>query len=83
MVKALLSRLVGKRANRLFLLAGALLTISSLYQLVRTAMYVTGSVVVTAQVTDVRVMPFESTLQALEHGNITTGGSTSYQAIGH
>lgn len=83
MVKVLLSRLVGKRANRLFLLAGALLTISSLYQLVRTAMYVTNSVVVTAQVTDVRVMPFESTLQALEHGNIATGGSTSYQAIVH
>lgn len=83
MVKALLCRLVGKRANRLFLLVGALLTISSLYQVVRTAMYVTNSVVVTAQVTDVRVMPFESTLQALEHGNIATGGSTSYQAIVH
>ena len=83
MVKALLSRLVGNRANRLFLLAGALLTVSALYQLVRTATYVTDSVVVTAQVTDVRVMPFESTIQALEHGNIATGGSTSYQAIVH
>ena len=83
MVKELLSRLVGKRANRLFLLIGALLTISSLYQLVCTAMYVSNSVVVTAQVSDVRVMPFESTLQALQQGNIAMGGSTSYQAIVH
>lgn len=81
MVKALLTRLAGRRANRLFLLAGILLTLGSLYQLLRTAMYVNESVVVTATVTDVRQMPFESTAQALQHGNLALGGSTSYQAI--
>lgn len=81
MVKTLFKRLAGRRANRLFLLVGILLTLGALYQLLRTAMYVNESVVVTATVTDVRQMPFDSTSQALQHGNLALGGSTSYQAI--
>lgn len=81
MVKVLLKRLVGPRANRLFLVLGLLLTVFSLYKLVRTAMYVHESVVVTATVTDVLQKPFESTGEALSHGNLAMGGTTSYQAI--
>lgn len=81
MLKTLYKRLAGKRANRLFLLAGILLTGCSLYQLLRTAMYVHESVVVTATVTDVLQKPFETTADALSHGNLALGGSTSYQAI--
>lgn len=80
-MKALLSRLCGKRASRLFLLAGLLLLGTSLYQLLRTAMYVHESVIVTATVTDVRVQPFESTLQALRYGNAALGDTPSYQPI--
>ena len=58
-----------------------LLVSGALYQLLRTAMYVNESVVITARVTDVRQMPFESTAQALQHGNVALGGDTSYQAI--
>ncbi|MBR2145531.1 MAG: DUF3592 domain-containing protein [Akkermansia sp.] len=81
MVKSFVKRLVGPRANRLFLVLGILLTIFSLYKLLRTAMYVHESVVVTATVTDVLQKPFESTGEALSHGNLALGGSTSYQAI--
>lgn len=81
MVKSFIKRLVGPRANRLFLVLGILLTIFSLYKLLRTAMYVHESVVVTATVTDVLQKPFESTGEALSHGNLALGGSTSYQAI--
>ena len=81
MFKEYLNRLVGRRANRLFLIAGILLTALALYKLVRTAMYVHESVVVTATVTDVRQQPFESTLQALQNGNLVMGESTSYQPI--
>ena len=81
MAHPLLHRLLGTRANRLFLVAGILLTVFSLYQLLRTAMYVHESVVVTATVTDVLQKPFESTSEALSHGNLALGGSTSYQAI--
>lgn len=81
MLKMMFRRLAGRRANRLFLLASMLLLISSLYQLLRTAMYVNESVIVTATVTDVRQMPFESTAQALQNGNLAWGGDTSYQAI--
>lgn len=81
MLKKLLQRLAGPRANRLFLVAGILLTLLALTKLLRTAMYVHESVVVTASITDVRQQPFESTLQALRHGNLALGGSTSYQAI--
>jgi hypothetical protein len=81
MFKEYLNRLVGRRANRLFLIAGILLTALALYKLVRTAMYVHESVVVTATVTDVRQQPFESTLQALQNGNLAMGESTSYQPI--
>lgn len=81
MVKNLLIQLAGKRANRLFLVAGILLSCAALYQLLRTAMYVHESVVVSATVTDVRQQPFDSTMQALRHGNLALGGSTSYQAI--
>lgn len=81
MVKSFIKRLVGPRANRLFLVLGILLTVFSLYKLLRTAMYVHESVVVTATVTDVLQKPFESTGEALSHGNLALGGSTSYQAI--
>lgn len=81
MVKSLIKRLAGPRANRLFLAVGVLLSVFSLYQLLRTAMYVHESVVVSATVTDVLQKPFESTAQALSHGNLALGGSTSYQAI--
>lgn len=81
MVKSFIKRLVGPRANRLFLVLGILLTVFSLYKLLRTAMYVHESVVVTATVTDVLQKPFESTSEALSHGNLALGGSTSYQAI--
>ena len=81
MFKESLNRLAGRRANRLFLIAGILLTALALYKLVRTAMYVHESVVVTATVTDVRQQPFESTLQALQNGNLVMGESTSYQPI--
>ncbi len=81
MLQKLFFRLFGRRANRLFLLAGILLVCSALYQLLRTAMYVHESVVVTATVTDVRVQPFESTLQALQHGNAAMGDTPSYQPI--
>lgn len=81
MFKEYLNRLAGRRANRLFLIAGILLTALALYKLVRTAMYVHESVVVTATVTDVRQQPFESTLQALQNGNLAMGESTSYQPI--
>lgn len=81
MLKAFIKRLVGNRANRLFLVAGALLTLLALTKLVRTAMYIHESVVVTATVTDVLQKPFESTGEALIHGNLALGGSTSYQAI--
>lgn len=81
MVKAFLKKLAGPRANRLFLVAGVLLTCLALYKLLRTAMYVHESVVVSATVTDVLQKPFESTGEALSHGNLALGGSTSYQAI--
>ncbi|MBQ6941747.1 MAG: DUF3592 domain-containing protein [Akkermansia sp.] len=81
MVKSFVKRLVGPRANRLFLVLGILLTVFSLYKLLRTAMYVHESVVITATVTDVLQKPFESTGEALSHGNLALGGSTSYQAI--
>lgn len=81
MFKDYLKRLAGKRANRLILIVGILLTCLALYKLLRTAMYVHESVVVTATVTDVRQQPFESTLQALRNGNLALGDSTSYQAI--
>jgi hypothetical protein len=81
MFKEYLNHLAGRRANRLFLIAGILLTALALYKLVRTAMYVHESVVVTATVTDVRQQPFESTLQALQNGNLAMGESTSYQPI--
>lgn len=81
MLKALFKRLIGERANRLFLVAGVLLVLGACYQLLRTAMYVNESVVVSGVVTDVRQMPFESTAQALQHGNLALGGDTSYQAI--
>ena len=81
MMQTLLSRLIGKRANRLFLAVGILLSCLALYNLLRTAMYVHESVVVTATVTDVRVQPFESTLQALRHGNVAMGDTPSYQPI--
>ena len=81
MVKSFVKRLVGLRANRLFLVLGILLTAFSLYKLLRTAMYVHESVVVTATVTDVLQKPFESTGEALSHGNLALGGSTSYHAI--
>lgn len=81
MIQDFLKRLAGKRANRLFLVAGILLTSLAVYKLLRTAMYVHDSVVVTATVTDVRQQPFESTLQAWQHGNIAMSDSTSYQAI--
>ena len=81
MFKDFLKRLAGRRANRLFLIAGVLLTGLAIYKLLRTAMYVHESVVVTATVTDVRQQPFESTLQALQHGNLALGDSTSYQPI--
>lgn len=81
MIQRFLKRLAGRRANRLFLAAGILLTCLAVYKLLRTAMYVHESVVVTATVTDVRQQPFESTLQAWQHGNMALGDSTSYQAI--
>lgn len=81
MVKAFLKQLAGPRANRLFLVAGILITGIALVKLLRTAMYVHESVVVTATVTDVLQKPFESTCEALSHGNLAMGGSTSYQAI--
>ena len=81
MIQSFLKRLAGRRANRLFLVAGILLTCLAVYKLLRTAMYVHESVVVTATVTDVRQQPFESTLQAWQHGNMALGDSTSYQAI--
>lgn len=81
MIRSFFKRLAGKRANRLFLVAGILLTCMAVYKLLRTAMYVHEAVVVTATVTDVRQQPFESTLQAWQHGNMTMGDSTSYQAI--
>ena len=81
MVKTFIKRLVGPRANRLFLVLGILLTAFSLFKLLRTAMYVHESVVVTATVTDVLQKPFESTGEALSHGNLALGGSTSYHAI--
>ena len=81
MMKEFLKRLAGRRANRLFLIVGILLTCLAVYNLLRTAMYVHESVVVTATVTDVRQQPFESTLQAWQHGNLAMGDSTSYQAI--
>ncbi len=81
MVKHFIQQISGKRANRLFLIAGLLLTVYSLYQLVRTAIYVHESVRVTATVTDVVTRPFESTGEAFKHGNIALGGTPSYQAI--
>lgn len=81
MVKTFLKQLAGPRANRLFLVAGILITGIALIKLLRTAMYVHESVVVTATVTDVLQKPFESTSEALGHGNLALGGSTSYQAI--
>lgn len=81
MVKSFIKRLVGPRANRLFLVLGILLTGLALYKLLRTAMYVHESVVVSATVTDVLQKPFESTSEALSHGNLALGGTTSYQAI--
>ena len=76
-------KLVGKRAERLFLTAGLLLVGWAVYQLVLTAMYVHESVVVTATVKDVVQRPFESTAEALTQGNLALGGSPSYQAIVH
>jgi hypothetical protein len=79
----LIQRIAGKRANRLFLLAGILLTCFSLYQLLLTAMYIQECIIVPAKVTDVVQKPFESTCEAWQHGNAALGGSTSYQAIVH
>lgn len=81
MIKNFLSRISGRRANRLFLIAGILLSCLALYKLLRTAMYVHEAVVVTATVTDVRTQPFESTLQALSHGNVAMADTPSYQPI--
>lgn len=81
MAKSFIQKLVGRRANRLLLVLGLLLTVFALYKLVRTAIYVHESIVVTATVTDVLQKPFESTAEALEHGNLAMGGSTSYSPI--
>jgi hypothetical protein len=81
MFRSFIQKLVGKRANRLLLALGLALTVFSLYKLVRTAMYVHESVIVTATVTDVLQRPFESTLEALQHGNLAMGDSTSYSPI--
>ena len=81
MMQEFLKQLAGQRSNRLFLAAGILLAILASYKLLRTAMYVHECVVVTATVTDVRQQPFESTLQALQHGNLALGDSVSYQPI--
>ena len=79
----LIQRITGKRANRLLMLAGILLTCFSLYKLLLTAMYIQECIIVPAKVTDVMQKPFESTCEALLHGNAALGGSTSYQAIVH
>lgn len=76
-------KLIGKRAEKLFLTAGLLLMGWAMYQLILTAMYVHESVVVTATVKDVVQKPFESTAEALTQGNLCMGDSPSYQAIVH
>ena len=81
MLRQLLCTLVGKRASRLLLVLGLAITTLALYKLVCTAMYVHESVVVTATVTDVIQKPFESTAEALEHGNLALGDSTAYSPI--
>lgn len=74
-------KLAGKRGHRILLVLGLCLTALAMYKLVRTAMYVQECVVVTASVTDVIQKPFESTTEALQHGNLALGGSPSYSAI--
>ena len=81
MLRQFICKLVGKRASRLLLVLGLLLTAFSLYKLVRTAMYVHECVVVTATVTDVVQKPFESTGDALENGILALGGTPSYSPI--
>lgn len=77
-MKHLLSLLIGRRAFRLFYLGGLLLLLTALWQMGKTARFVWGAEVIPAQVTDVRQMPFESTLDALLSGNCAWAGDISY-----
>ena len=81
MIKSFIKQLAGKRAYRLFLIAGIILSCLAVYKLLRTAMYIQECVVVSATVTDVIQKPFETTGDALKNGNLALGGATSYQAI--
>ncbi len=81
MIPPIIRQLAGKRANRLFLIAGICISALSLYQLLHTAMYVHEAVVVSATVTDVRQKPFESISEALRNGTFAWGGAVSFQPI--
>lgn len=81
MIKSFIKQLAGKRACRLFLITGIILSCLAVYKLLRTAMYIQECVVVSATVTDVIQKPFETTGDALKNGNLALGGATSYQAI--
>ena len=63
------------------MLTGVFYTLQALWGMCRTAMFMHESVVVPAIVTDIRQRTFESTTEALRHGNLSTAGDTAYQPI--
>lgn len=81
MLRKIIYRLIGERYHRLLLILGGGIFLVALYQMLLTAVFLHESVIVQGCVRDVRRQPFESTWQALNHGNWAWGGSTSYQPI--
>lgn len=81
MLRKIIYQLIGERYHRLLLILGGGLCLVALYQMLLTAVFLHESVIVQGCVSDVRQQPFESTWQALNHGNWAWGGSTSYQPI--
>lgn len=79
MFKRLFSLLFSRRCAHIALLAGAFSAGgAALYHIADTAVFVYKAQVVDAVVTDVRQKPFESTWEALSHGNLSMAEDTSY-----
>lgn len=78
LLKKLFFLLAGRRYYRLFLLMGLLILCPTLQRMGQTAAFVHQAKVVTAVVTDVRQKPFNSTLDALLSGNLSTAEDTAY-----
>ena len=63
------------------LLVGVFYTLQALWGMCRTAMFLHESIVLPATVIDIRQSTFDSTTEALGHGNLSTAGDTAYRPI--